>query len=59
MTTKRQDDIALKSGFEARALAATIRDNFTALVGEGFTEAQALALLEVMLGAAAQNGTAS
>ncbi len=59
MGTTQHDGITQEPSADARAMARTVRDNFTALIGEGFTEPQALALLEVMLGAAAQNGTAS
>lgn len=41
---------------DARIFARQIRDWFLGLVGEGFTEAQALTILGTMLGAQIQRG---
>ncbi len=51
MGTTQHDGITQEPGADARAMARSVRDNFAALTAEGFTEAQALALLGQMLAA--------
>ncbi len=59
MGTTRHDGITQEPGADARALARAVRDNFAALTAEGFTEAQALALLGQMLAASVREGRSS